>query len=111
MLVPDHIAVLESVPLIADVISEPGAQTSTHEPKLLNPDLASEDVVEPTVIANGSEAGDALQAFPFSLPAATTIVTPALTASATAWLRNELNPPPNDMFPTHFSPVAQSPTT
>ena len=32
MLVPDLVAVSESLPLLADVILEPGAQTSTHDP-------------------------------------------------------------------------------
>ena len=42
----------------AAVIEDPGAKMSTQVPKLENEDLASVLVVEPTVMAEGSEAGE-----------------------------------------------------
>jgi len=62
---------------------------------------ASVLVVDPTVIALGSEAGDLVQALVFSFPAATTTVMPASTAFAIAELRAELKSPPRDMLATH----------
>ena len=41
-----------------DVMLLPGANTSTQLPQLLYDDWASLLSVEPTVIANGSEAGE-----------------------------------------------------
>ena len=84
MLVPLKILVSVGDVLQDDLINDPGAYISTHEPKLLNSDWASVLVVEPTVIASGSEAGDELQASVLSFPAATTMTTPAFTAAATA---------------------------
>lgn len=84
MLVP--LMVLSAVVLVLqlDVILDPGAYTSTQVPKLLNEDCKSAMVVDPTVMANGSEAGETPQASALSFPAATTMTTPALTAAATA---------------------------
>jgi len=42
------------------------------------------EVVAPTVIALGADAGETLQALEFSLPAATAKVMPSATAPATA---------------------------
>ena len=42
----------------AEMISEPGAQTSTQLPKLLKLDFASVLVVEPTVTAFAADAGE-----------------------------------------------------
>lgn len=72
-----------------DVIPEPGAKKSTQVPKFEYDARPSELVVAATVIADGSRAGDVLQASTLLLPAATTIVTPALTAFRTA-----VAPPP-----------------
>ena len=56
----------------ADVIEEPGAKMSRQVPMLENGDRASVLVVDPTVIAFGTRAGEELHAFaPLSLPAAT----------------------------------------
>ena len=41
---------------------EPGAQMFTQDPKLLNDDLASVLVVDPTVMAAGADAGEYPQA-------------------------------------------------
>ena len=71
-------------PIQAEVMLEPGAKMSTHGPKLENDDLASADVVAPTVTASGSPAGDVKQALEFELPAATTNVTPSAMPRWTA---------------------------
>jgi len=47
---------------------------------LLKPDLASVLVVEPTVMASGTNAGLKLHAFALLLPAATTTITPPSVA-------------------------------
>jgi hypothetical protein len=54
----------------ADVMLEPGAKRSTHVPKFENDERASVLVVEPTVFAAETRAGEPLQAFALSLPAA-----------------------------------------
>jgi hypothetical protein len=54
-----------------EVMLEPGAKTSRQVPKLENDDRASEDVVDPTVIAAATRDGDELHAFALLLPAAT----------------------------------------
>ena len=46
----------------AEVMLEPGAKMSTHVPKLENEERASVLVVDPTVTALGTRAGDELQA-------------------------------------------------
>jgi hypothetical protein len=84
----------------ADVMLEPGAKISTQVPKLENDERASELVVEPTVIALETRAGEKLQAFALELPAATANVTPDAMALLTA-LSSELDaPPPKLMFAT-----------
>ena len=55
----------------AEVMLEPGAKRSTQVPKLEKLERASVLVVEPTVIAAATRAGEPLQALVFSLPAAT----------------------------------------
>jgi hypothetical protein len=72
----------------ADVISEPGAKTSTQLPKLLKEDRASVFVVEPTVRATGILAGEVPHAFALEFPAATTTETFAATAFSTALVSN-----------------------
>lgn len=49
---------------------EPGAKISTHVPKFENDERASVLVVDPTVIALATRAGEKLQAFALLLPAA-----------------------------------------
>ena len=58
MLVP--LRVFESVldELEAEMISDPGAYTSTQLPMLLKGDFASVLVVEPTVMASAADAGE-----------------------------------------------------
>ena len=84
----------------ADVMSEPGANTSTQVPKLEKLDRASVRVVLPTVMALTARAGETLQAFWFSLPAATTMVTPRETARWTASSVACEAPPPRLMLAT-----------
>jgi len=40
------------------VIDEPGAKMSSNDPQLENDERPSLDMVEPTVIADGSDAGE-----------------------------------------------------
>jgi hypothetical protein len=51
---------------------------------LLKDDLASVLVVEPTVMADGTKAGEKRQESELLLPPATTTVTPEFTAASTA---------------------------
>merc|ERR1719469_1532321 len=79
----------------------PGAQMSTQLPKLLKSDRASSEVVEPTVMAEGTKAGENLQALLLPLPTATTTTTPACTATSTASsMATSLPPPPKLMLAT-----------
>ena len=57
---------------------------SRHVPKLENDERASDDVVDPTVIAAATRAGEKLHALALSLPAATAYVTPSLIELTTA---------------------------
>src|SRR3954468_24757784 len=84
----------------ADVIEEPGAKMSTHVPKFEKDERASVEVVEPTVMAAAVRAGETLEAFWFSLPAATAKTTPALMALLTAVSSAEDAPPPRLMLAT-----------
>src|SRR5688500_19416334 len=80
--------------MYADVIDEPGALMSTHDPQFENDDFASLIVVEPTVIAEAARAGDRVHASVFSLPAATTNVTPsAVAVPAAPPLPTDAGPP------------------
>jgi len=58
MEVPDLLVPPVSVFAEADLMLDPGAKISTQGPKLLKYDLASLLVVEPTVIAVGTKAGE-----------------------------------------------------
>ena len=88
-----EVAHAESIPL-------PGANRSRQVPKLENDDLASVEVVEPTVIAFAARAGDELHAFVLLLPAATAIATPAFERLLTAVSTADEAPPPRLMFAT-----------
>ena len=87
MLVPLIVLVAVFEELHADLMLEPGANMSTQLPWLLNDDSMSELVVEPTVIAVDSDAGDFVHASTLSFPAATTTTIPASTAFFTAVFR------------------------
>ena len=58
ILVPLIVVVPVSDDFEADIILEPGAKTSTHDPMLLMSDFASELVVEPTVTAFAADDGE-----------------------------------------------------
>src|SRR6185295_12847108 len=68
--VPEIVLVAVSLVFHDEVILLPGAKMSTHVPKFENDERASVVVVEPTVIALATRAGDVLQASTLSLPAA-----------------------------------------
>jgi hypothetical protein len=69
--VPLIVFVAVSLVFQAEVIDEPGAKRSRQVPMLENDDRASVIVVEPTVIALGTRAGEVLQALaPLLFPAA-----------------------------------------
>jgi len=78
--VPDQEAVEVVEVMVEERIPEPGAKMSRQVPKFEKEERESVEVVAPTVIAAGAEAGDAEQASELSLPAATATVTPSLTA-------------------------------
>lgn len=84
--VPDSVAVAVGEVWYAERMPEPGANRSRQEPQFENDDRASDEVVDPTVSADGSDAGDALQASASELPAATANVMPSATPAATAAL-------------------------
>ena len=69
---------------------------------MLNDDMPSTIVVDPTDIDVVAEAGDDRQALFAELPAATTTVTPDATAAATASFIMALYPPPRLRFATHL---------
>ena len=54
----------------AEVMLDPGAKMSTHVPKFENEERASVIVVDPTVLAARTRAGEELQALAFEFPAA-----------------------------------------
>src|SRR5258705_329233 len=70
MEVPEIVLVAVSLVFHEDVMLEPGAKISTHVPKFENDERASVVVVEPTVIALATRAGDELQASALLFPAA-----------------------------------------
>jgi len=94
--------VLVAVSLVdqVDLMEEPGAKMSTQVPKLEKEERASVLVVEPTVMALGTRAGEELHALALELPAATAKVTPRLMAPLTAESRALLAPPPRLMLAT-----------
>lgn len=74
---------------------------SSEVPKLEKEARASVELsMAPTVIADGAEAGEVLPASWFSLPAATTTVTPALVNAAIAELSAADFEPPIEIFNT-----------
>src|SRR5688500_5875184 len=81
-------------------MDEPGAKMSTQVPQFENEERASVLVVEPVVTALAARAGETLQAFWFSFPAATTMVTPALWRLLMAVSSAEEAPPPRLMLAT-----------
>jgi hypothetical protein len=68
--VPEIVFVAVSLVFQDDVIFDPGAKMSTHVPKFENEERASVVVVEPTVIALATRAGDEPHASALLFPAA-----------------------------------------
>jgi hypothetical protein len=64
------VLVAESLVFQVEVMLEPGAKMSTQVPKFENEERASVMVVEPTVSAAATRAGDELHALALLLPAA-----------------------------------------
>lgn len=64
--------------------------------------LVSTRAIDPTVNADGADAGDLEIALTFSLPAATTTIMPAALARSTALFSVELLDPPSDMLRMPF---------
>jgi len=97
------LAVPEEVSLVckADKMLLPGAQMFVHAPKFENEDRASWDVVEPTVMADGMNAGENSHESSSELPPATTTTTLALVAASTASFIADWTPgPPKLMLAT-----------
>ena len=86
MEVPEMVLVAVGDVYQAEVMPEPGAKTSRHEPQLEKYERLSDDVVDPTVMAVGSDAGEYEHALSLELPAATAKVMPSATPAATAAL-------------------------
>ena len=68
--VPEMVFVAVSLVFHDDVMLLPGAKMSTQVPKFENEERASDVVVEPTVIALATRAGEVLHASWLSFPAA-----------------------------------------
>src|SRR5215212_5854683 len=98
--VPLMVFVAVSLDAQAEVMLEPGATMSTHVPKFEKLERASLLVVEPTVMAAPTRAGEEPHASALLLPAATANVTTELIALATAESSVELMPPPRLMLAT-----------
>src|SRR5690606_24778849 len=84
----------------AEVISEPGANMSTHGPMLENEERTSVDVVDATVMTSDTRFGEPRQASELALPAATAKKTPAAIPALTALSMAGLAPPPRLMLAT-----------
>src|SRR5918993_834538 len=69
--VPEIVFIAVSLRCQDEVMLEPGAKISTHVPKFENDERASVLVVEPTVIALATRAGEKPQASVLTLPAPT----------------------------------------
>jgi len=78
----------------ADVIEEPGAKMSRHDPWLLYQARVSSLLVAPTVMADPTFAGEKPQASMSSFPAATTTITPAAVALSIATSTKFMFPAP-----------------
>ena len=68
--VPLIVFVAVSLVFQDEVMLDPGAKMSTQVPKLENDERASLLVVEPTVFAEATRAGELLHALALELPAA-----------------------------------------
>jgi hypothetical protein len=103
--VPESVRVALSEVCPADTMFDPGANTSRQEPKFENDERSSVEVVDPTVIALGSPAGETVHALTVELPAATTNVTPSSTPRDTARSSAADRGPPRLRFATAGVPA------
>ena len=110
--VPFRNAVAVSEEFQADLIIDPGAMMSTHEPRFENAENESPLAEAATVIAAGSRAGEDEHASEASFPAATATGMPASVARRTASSTAADVPPPRLMLITAgvvpWSVIAQS---
>lgn len=85
----------------------PGAKMSLQVPKLLKEERELELVVEPTVMASATNAGEKLHVSAFELPAATTTTIPALVAApmAVVYAGSEPLPPRLMLMTEGFAPL------
>ena len=105
MEVPEMVLVAVSLVFHDEVMLDPGAKISTHVPKFEKDERASVLVVEPTVIAVATRAGEELQASALLLPAAIAYVTPSLIELLTAVSKADETPPPKLMLATAGVPA------
>src|ERR1044072_1928885 len=105
MEVPEIVLVAVSLVFQDEVMLDPGAKISTHVPKLEKDERASVLVVEPTVMALPTRAGDEVQASVLLLPAAIAYVTPSLIELLTAVSSAEDTPPPRLILATAGCPA------
>jgi hypothetical protein len=89
----------ESLVAQAEVTSFPGAKIVTQFPWLEKEARRSVLSEAATVIAVVAEAGERVQASPFSLPAATTIINPCWVAESIAEFMAADLAPPRDILP------------
>src|SRR5215208_449353 len=109
--VPLIVFVELSVKNHADVMSTPGANQSTQEPKSEKLAFASLLSVAPTVIASATPDGDPVHASSLSLPAAMPYKTPSAIELRTAVSSAADLPPPRLMLATAGRPAAWLPVT
>jgi hypothetical protein len=102
--VPEIVLLAFDPPTQPLVMDEPGAKMSRHDPKFEKLDRWSDEVVAPTVIAEGADAGERRHASTLSLPAATTTEIPSATARSTASFSDGDWAPPRLMFRTAGTP-------
>ncbi len=101
ILVPLSTAVAVSLAIPTLRIFTPGAKISTSGPKFEKEALISvEASIAPTVIAEGADAGDVLEASWSLFPAATTTVIPARVRAAIAEFNAADLEPPMDRLAT-----------
>lgn len=93
---------------VKNVMLESARKKSTHEQNesalhvYVLTDRTSLRLVDPTVMAVGSDAGETLQASLLELPLAVTTTTPAATAACTELLSASENSPPTLKLATDF---------
>ena len=98
-------------PIHADTMFTPGANTSTHGPKLENEATWSAVVEAPTVRASGADAGERVHASVPSLPAATVTTMPRACNAATIRFVSSCRPDVSESDTTLGRPAASCSAT